>query len=126
MFELTNLHTSPLTVTDEETGQRITIAVGHSAAVNGNFTRHLFTQAGMMRAEQFDAPLNRHIDDSELDITAVRDEYENLFGKKAPSAAKAPTLQKAIDSKKAELVQSDTTEPETSADDTDNIDDPSA
>ena len=83
MFELTNLHTSPLTVTDEETGQRITIAVGHSAAVNGDFADHLFTQAGMMRAEQFDAPLNRHIDDSELDITAVRDEYENLFGKKS-------------------------------------------
>ncbi|EKN4908394.1 TPA: hypothetical protein U5D73_000706 [Yersinia enterocolitica] len=126
MFELTNLHTSPLTVTDEETGQRITIAVGHSAVVNGDFTRHLFTQAGMMRAERFDDPLDEHADDSELDITAVRDEYENLFGKKAPSAAKAPTLQKAIDSKKAELIQSDTTEPETSAEDTDNIDDPSA
>ncbi|WP_145585488.1 hypothetical protein [Yersinia rochesterensis] len=126
MFELTNLHSSPLTVTDEKTDQRITIAVGHSAVVNGNFTRHLFTQAGMMCAEQFDEPLNEHGDDSGLDITAVRDEYEALFGKKAPSAAKAPTLQKAIDSKKAELVQSDTTEPETSADDTDNIDDPSA
>ncbi|HEN3641354.1 TPA: hypothetical protein U5E29_001581 [Yersinia enterocolitica] len=125
MFELTNLHTSPLTVTDEKTGQRITIAVGHSAVVNGDFTRHLFTQAGMMRAEQFDAPLNRYIDDSELDITAVRDEYENLFGKKAPSAAKAPTLQKAIDSKKAELAQNDVTEPETPADETDNIDNPS-
>ncbi|WP_261006310.1 hypothetical protein [Yersinia enterocolitica] len=43
MFKLTNLHTSPLTVTDDETGQRITVAVGHSAAVNGDFTRHLFT-----------------------------------------------------------------------------------
>ncbi|EOV4129034.1 hypothetical protein ACONXG_000490 [Yersinia enterocolitica] len=126
MFELTNLHTSPLTVTDEKTDQRVTIAVGHSAVVNGNFTRHLFTQAGMMRAEQFDEPLNEHGDDNGLDITAVRDEYEALFGKKAPSAAKAPTLQKAIDSKKAELGQSDTTEPETSADDTDNIDNPSA
>ncbi|WP_432330473.1 hypothetical protein [Yersinia enterocolitica] len=84
MFKLTNLHTSPLTVTDDETGQRITVAVGHSAAVNGDFTRHLFTQAGMMRAEQFDAPLNEHADDSELDIIAVRDEYETLFGKKSP------------------------------------------
>ncbi|AHM74337.1 hypothetical protein [Yersinia hibernica] len=126
MFELTNLHTSPLTVTDDKTDQRVTIAVGHSAVVNGDFTRHLFTQAGMMRAEQFDEPLNEHGDDNGLDITAVRDEYEALFGKKAPSAAKAPTLQKAIDSKKAELVQSDTTEPETPADDTDNIDNPSA
>ncbi|HEN3478809.1 TPA: hypothetical protein U5D84_000413 [Yersinia enterocolitica] len=125
MFELTNLHTSPLTVTDEKTDQRVTIAVGHSAVVNGNFTRHLFTQAGMMRAEQFDAPLNEHADDSGLDITAVRDEYEALFGKKAPSAAKALTLQKAIDSKKAELAQNDVTEPETPADETDNIDNPS-
>lgn len=125
MFELTNLHTSPLTVTDEKTDQRVTIAVGHSAVVNGNFIRHLFTQAGMMRAEQFDEPLNEHGDDNGLDITAVRDEYENLFGKKAPSAAKALTLQKAIDSKKAELAQNDVTEPETPADETDNIDNPS-
>ncbi|CNK96447.1 MULTISPECIES: hypothetical protein [Yersinia] len=126
MFELTNLHTSPLTVTDDETGQRITIAVGHSAAVNGDFTRHLFTQAGMMRAEQFDAPLNEHADDSELDIIAVRDEYETLFGKKAPSAAKASTLQKAIDTKKVELALHDNTGTETPQDDADNTDNPSA
>ncbi|MDA5483116.1 hypothetical protein PGS49_21080 [Yersinia intermedia] len=126
MFELTNLHTSPLTVTDEKTGLRITISVGHSAVVNGNFTRHLFSLSGMMRAEPFDEPLNEQVDDSGLDITAVRDEYEALFGKKAPSAAKAITLQKAIDSKKAELAKNDTTELKTSVGDTDNIDNPSA
>ena len=126
MFELTNLHTSPLTVTDDKTDQRITIAVGHSAVVNGDFTRHLFTQAGMMRAERFDEPLDEHADDSELDITAVRDEYETLFGKKAPSAAKAITLQKAIDSKKAELAQNDITESKIQSDETDAIDNPSA
>ncbi|BET62860.1 MULTISPECIES: hypothetical protein [Yersinia pseudotuberculosis complex] len=125
MFELTNLYTSPLTVTDEKTGQRITIAVGHSVVVNGDFTNHLFTQAGMMTADQFDESPNDRSDGNEVTITDIRDEYEALFGKKAPSAAKAETLQKAIETKKAKLAAANKTEPNPPPNNADNVNNPS-
>ncbi|MCC8375890.1 hypothetical protein CKY10_01430 [Photorhabdus sp. HUG-39] len=103
MNELTNLHTAPLTVTDEN-GKRITIPVGHSVLVlvNGDFIDHLFHQAGMMRVEVLDTP---DADTDDKDIGALREEYETLMGKKAPSAAKAAALQKAIAEKRKEIEQ---------------------
>ncbi|GKV75526.1 hypothetical protein PEC106568_07000 [Pectobacterium carotovorum subsp. carotovorum] len=38
-----------------------------------------------------------------LDKDALRDQYEELFGEKAPSAASAKTLKKAIDERLAEI-----------------------
>ncbi|MDB6366742.1 hypothetical protein PH242_03340 [Photorhabdus bodei] len=104
MNELTNLHTAPLTVTDKN-GKRITIPVGHSVLVDGDFIDHLFHQAGMMRVEVLDTP-----DADDKDIGALREEYETLIGKKAPAAAKASTLQKAIDDKREEIQQASRSE----------------
>uniref|UniRef100_UPI0036DF5D5F hypothetical protein n=1 Tax=Photorhabdus sp. RM322S TaxID=3342825 RepID=UPI0036DF5D5F len=106
MNELTNLHTSPLTVTDAS-GKRVTIAVGHSVLVEGNFVDHLFHQAGMMRVEILDIP---GADTDDKDIGALREEYETLMGKKAPSAAKAAALQKAIAEKREEIEQASRSE----------------
>ncbi len=112
MSELTNLHTAPLTVTDEN-GKRITIPVGHSVLVEGDFGDHLFHQAGMMRVEILDIP---SADTDDKDIGALREEYETLIGKKAPSAAKAAALQKAIAEKREEIEQASRSE---------NVDNPS-
>ncbi|WP_246593301.1 hypothetical protein [Photorhabdus akhurstii] len=106
MNELTNLHTSPLTVTDAN-GKRITIHVGHSVLVDGDFIDHLFHQAGMMRVEVLDT---HDADTDDKDIGALREEYETLIGKKAPAAAKASTLQKAIDDKREEIQQASRSE----------------
>lgn len=106
MSELTNLHTAPLTVTDEN-GKRITIPVGHSVLVDGDFINHLFHQAGMMRVEVLDTP---DADTDDKDIGALREEYETLMGKKAPSAAKAAALQKAIAEKRKEIEQASRSE----------------
>ncbi|RAW93965.1 MULTISPECIES: hypothetical protein [unclassified Photorhabdus] len=104
MNELTNLHTAPLTVTDAS-GKRVTIAVGHSILVDGDFVDHLFHQAGMMRVETLDIP-----DTDDKDIGALREEYETLIGKKAPSAAKAAALRKAIAEKREEIDQASRSE----------------
>ncbi|MEQ9832118.1 hypothetical protein [Pectobacterium versatile] len=139
MAELFNKHTAPVTVTDAVTGQRITIPCGHSALVSGDFRNHLFVKSGMIRAEHDDddkpvvttittsgasveelektiAALRAQIDagaggeDDLLDKDALRDQYEELFGKKAPSASSSETLKKAIDERLAEIAtQSDGT-----------------
>ncbi|AYH00854.1 hypothetical protein C5E26_07825 [Pectobacterium parmentieri] len=109
MAELFNTHTAPVTVTDAATGQRITIQRGHSALVSGDFRNHLFVTAGMIRAEHDESdtkPPQANKPDSggdggELDKTVLREQYESLLGKKAPSAASAETLQKAIDEAQA-------------------------
>ncbi|MBG6243632.1 MAG: hypothetical protein EKE20_18420 [Candidatus Symbiopectobacterium sp. Dall1.0] len=102
MAELFNMHTAPVTVTDAVTGQRITIQRGHSTLVSGDFREHLFVKSGMIRAEHDEAdikPLLASKPDSgvEPDKNALREQYEALLGKRAPSAASAETLQKAID-----------------------------
>ncbi|MBN3046515.1 hypothetical protein H5A27_06115 [Pectobacterium brasiliense] len=132
MAELFNKHTAPVTVTDAVTGQRITIPCEHSALVAGDFRNHLFVTAGMIRAEHDDddkpivttvttsgvsveeleetiAALRAQIDAGAgggadpLDKDALRDQYEELFGERAPSAAGAKTLKKAIDERLAEI-----------------------
>ncbi|PWC10667.1 hypothetical protein B4923_16230 [Brenneria roseae subsp. americana] len=102
MAELFNIHTAPVTVTDAATGLRITIQRGHSALVQGDFRNHLFVKSGLIRAEHDEidealAQQSEKEDEKETDITKLREQYEQLLGKKAPSAAKAETLQKAID-----------------------------
>lgn len=100
MAELFNLHTAPLTVTDGVTGKRITIQRGHSALVSGDFRDHLFVKAKLLRAEHDEsdeALTQQNASETAVDIAALRTRYEEVLGKKAPSAAKAETLQKAID-----------------------------
>ncbi|MFE8049306.1 hypothetical protein [Brenneria goodwinii] len=102
MAELFNTHTAPVTVTDAVTGQRVTIPRGHSALVEGDFRNHLFVKSGLIRAEHDEedealAQQQKQEGEKEPDITILREQYEQLLGKRAPSAAKAETLQKAID-----------------------------
>ncbi len=106
MNELTNLHTSQIIVTDKN-GKRITIPVGHSVLVDGDFVDHLFHQAGMMRVDVLDT---HDADTDDKDIGALREEYETLMGKKAPSAAKAAALQKVIAEKREEIEQASRSE----------------
>ena len=57
-------------------------------------------------------------DATDTDIAALRAQYEALLGKKAPSAAKAATLQKAVDEALAAQQASGTAESgENAADD---------
>ncbi len=105
MAELFNIHTAPVTVTDAVTGHRVTIPRGHSALVSGDFREHLFVKSGVIRAEHDEVDIKPLLaskpdsggDGGELDKNALREQYESLLGKKAPSAASAETLQKAID-----------------------------
>ncbi|CNL65244.1 Uncharacterised protein [Yersinia pseudotuberculosis] len=54
MNELKNQHTAPITVTDWQTSERVTIAPGHTALVSGDFSQHLFVKSGMLGLESLD------------------------------------------------------------------------
>jgi hypothetical protein len=112
MAVITNLHSAPITLTDQKTGERVTIPPAQTKLIYGDFSAHLFTLEKMMLADENDTDT----DGDGVDVAGLRNEYESLFGKKAPSAMKAPSLQKAIDDEKARLAGSNENPPPPPAD----------
>ncbi|WJV61005.1 hypothetical protein PCO87_13840 [Pectobacteriaceae bacterium C52] len=94
MQKVTNKSSAPVVVTDAK-GKRHTIAPGLIFKLEGDFTDHLFAKRGWISVIEVETE-RVSTDAIETDITTLREQYELLIGKKSPSAAKAATLQKAI------------------------------
>lgn len=93
MAELINWHTAPLIIKDEN-GKRHCIPAQGSADIEGDFDDHPFVKKGWLSVDG--KRVSPSLSEKEK-LQQLRERYKTLFGKAAPSAAKAEKLSELID-----------------------------
>ncbi|BEM47773.1 hypothetical protein [Serratia nematodiphila] len=96
MAELMNWTNAPIVVTDEH-GERHTIPSMGEATIDGDFSKHPYVKSGDLSLDGAVVAAAVESAPKGDELQQLRTRYQSIFGKPAPSAAKAETLRKRIE-----------------------------
>ena len=108
MAELMNWTNAPIVVTDEH-GKRHTIPSMGEATIDGDFSNHPYVKSGDLSLDGAVVAPTAEFAPKGDELQQLRTRYQSIFGKPAPSAAKAETLRKRIKARKTSKKTTTTT-----------------